>query len=171
MIKILRWILNRRRDYIRKYFNRWISSGDLLNDRWTYAQKLGFGSGTSCYDNVLIIGDVQVGCNCWIGPNVILDGSGGLKIGENVSVSAGVHIYTHHTVRRALTSTVTTIDRKETNIGSNVYIGPNSVIQMGVNIGDRCVIGALSFVNKDMPDDSVWYGNYFQKNREIKNET
>ena len=51
--------------------------------------------GTSCYNNVLIIGDVKVGKNTWIGPNVILDGSGGLEIGDFVSISAGVQIYTH----------------------------------------------------------------------------
>ena len=33
------------------------------------------------YDSVLVIGDVQVGKNTWIGPFVVLDGSGGLEIG------------------------------------------------------------------------------------------
>jgi acetyltransferase-like isoleucine patch superfamily enzyme len=47
--------------------------------------------------------DVTVGKNCWIGPNVILDGSGGgLFIGDYVDISAGVHIYTHDTVKRAI---------------------------------------------------------------------
>ena len=33
-------------------------------------------------------------------------------------------------------------------IGSNCYIGPNTVIAKGVSIGDGCIIGANSFVNK-----------------------
>ena len=47
---------------------------------------------------ILIIGDVKVGKNTWIGPNVVLDGAAGLVIGEYVSISAGVQIYTLNTV-------------------------------------------------------------------------
>ena len=47
--------------------------------------------------------------------------------------------------------------RAPTSIGSGVYIGPNAVIQKGVTIGNRAVIGAMSFVNKDVPADvRVW---------------
>ena len=45
-----------------------------------------------------------------------------------------------------------------TNQGNGVYIGPNSVIQMGVRVGDKAIIGAMSFVNKDVPNNSKWYG-------------
>jgi acetyltransferase-like isoleucine patch superfamily enzyme len=54
-------------------------SGDLLTDRRGIARDYGFGSGTSCYDNVLILGDVTVGKHCWIGPNVILKGVGNTR--------------------------------------------------------------------------------------------
>jgi tetrahydrodipicolinate N-succinyltransferase len=33
-------------------------------------------------------------------------------------------------------------------IGNGVYVGPNSVIAMGVTIGDCVVIGAMAFVHK-----------------------
>jgi len=38
-----------------------------------------------------------------------------------------------------------------TVIGHGVYIGPNSIIAMGVTVGDSAVIGAMSFVNEDIP--------------------
>src|SRR6185312_2721839 len=92
-------------------FKRRVSLGDLVTDRWQNAREYGFGDGTSCYDNVLILGDVTVGKNCWIGPNVILDGSGGgLSIGDYVDISAGVHIYTHNTVRRAISGGVAGVE-------------------------------------------------------------
>ena len=56
--------------------------GELVNDRWEKANFLGFGKGTSVYDSSVIIGDVVVGENTWIGPNTILDGSGKLTIGS-----------------------------------------------------------------------------------------
>lgn len=129
---------------------RHVSTGDLLFDRWETARFYGFGEGSSCYDNVLIIGDVTVGRHSFIGPNVILDGSGGLVIGDHVSVSAGVQIYSHHTVKRATSLGAEPIERAATHIGNGVYIGPNAVIQKGVRIGERAVIGALSLVNRDV---------------------
>jgi hypothetical protein len=66
-----------------KKFKRRVSVGDLLRERVDIAHEYGFGEGTIMYDNVLVLGDVKVGKNVWIGPNVILDGSGGLEIGDN----------------------------------------------------------------------------------------
>ena len=43
-------------------------------------------------------------------------------------------------------------------IGNGVFIGPNSIIQMGVTIGDKAIIGAMSFVNKNIPKNGKWYG-------------
>jgi acetyltransferase-like isoleucine patch superfamily enzyme len=141
----------------RERFRRHVSVGDLLTDRWEIAREYGFGEGTSCYDNVLILGDVRVGRNCWIGPNTILDGQGGLTIGDHCDVSAGVQIYTHHTVRRVLSGGAAPVDRAPVVIGSRVYIGPQTVIQKGVTIGDDVVIGAMSLVNRDVPSGArVW---------------
>ncbi|MHC8288841.1 acyltransferase [Pseudomonas sp. XS1P51] len=139
-------------------FKRHVSINDLVSDRWETAKFYGFGEGTSCYNNVLIIGDVKVGNNTWIGSNVVLDGSGGLEIGSYVSVSSGVQIYTHHTVEWSTSLGKAEISRKPTKIGDGVYIGPNSIIQMGVSIGDGAIIGAMSFVNRDVPAGSKFFG-------------
>lgn len=130
--------------------NRRVSLGDLLTDRAQNAREYGFGEGTTCYDHVLILGDVKVGRDVWIGPGVILDGSGGLEIGDHCAISAGVQIYTHHTIRKSVQLGGAKNEVRPTKIGIGVYIGPNSVIQMGVTIGDKAVIGAMSFVNRDI---------------------
>lgn len=142
-----------------KEFRRRVSFGDLVTDRWQNAREYGFGEGTSCYDNVLILGDVQVGRHTWIGPNVILDGRGGLEIGDYVSISAGVQIYTHDTVAWSTSMGQSPIETRPTRIGSGVYIGPNTVIARGVTIGDRAVIGAMSFVNRDIPAGARAWGS------------
>jgi acetyltransferase-like isoleucine patch superfamily enzyme len=147
-----------RREVLEKH-SRHVSLGDLLFDRGDTAEFYGFGEGSTCYNNVLVIGDVRVGKNTWIGPNVVLDGSGGLSIGDNCAISAGVQIYSHHTLMRTLSGGNLEIERKPTTIGNNVYIGPNSVVQMGSVIGDEAVIGALTFVNKDVPARGKIFGS------------
>ena len=151
MLKALRALHAALRKEKREQFDRRVSFGDLLTDRWENARDYGFGEGTSCYDNVLIIGDVKVGKHTWIGPNVILDGSGGLVIGDHCAISAGVQIYSHSSVDKYTVRGELPIARGPTTIGSDVFIGPNSVIAMGVIIGDHAVIGTLSFVDRDIP--------------------
>lgn len=151
------WLL-RRRELNEKYA-RTLPFGEYIVDRWEKAKELGFGKGTSIYDSSIVLGDVKVGEQTWIGPFTILDGSGGgLEIGSHCSISAGVQIYTHDTVARSLTSGQAPIITGPTKIGSNCYIGPNVVIAKGVNIGDSVVIGANSLVLKDLPSGCKAFG-------------
>jgi acetyltransferase-like isoleucine patch superfamily enzyme len=153
MLDQLRKLQKRLQEEKLETFKRRVSFGDLVTDRWENARQYGFGKGTSCYDNVLVIGDVKVGENTWIGPNVVLDGSGGpLEIGDHCSISAGVQIYTHNTVKWSTTLGQAEHAKAATKIGNGVYLGPNSVVAMGVKIGDKAVIGAMSFVNSDIPE-------------------
>ncbi len=145
------------RGFIEKW-NRLLPFGDLLNDRWDKAKVLGFGENTNIYDSSIVIGNVKIGTNCWVGPNSLLDGSGDLTIGNWCTISAGVQIYTHDNVAQTLTSGESPIERAPVSIGNNVYIGPNTVIIKGVSIGDNVVIGAFSLVNKDLPSNVVAFG-------------
>src|SRR4051812_33496613 len=141
-------------------FQRRVPWGDLITERTENAKEYGFGEGTSCYDSAVILGDVRVGTNTWIGPNVVLDGlGGGLVIGDYCAISAGVQIYTHHTVRWCVTlGRAPKMHSRATVVGNGVYLGPNSVVGLGVTIGDCAVIGALAFVNKDIPARSKAWG-------------
>jgi acetyltransferase-like isoleucine patch superfamily enzyme len=139
-------------------FNRSVSLPDLLTDRWDRAKFCGFDDEASCYDNVLVLGDVKVGKKTWIGPNVVLDGRGGLEIGDYCSISAGAQIYTHNAVKWSTSLGAEEEERAPTKIGSGVYIGPQVVVEMGVVIGDRAVIGAMSLVNCDIPAGSRAWG-------------
>lgn len=150
------WFARRRE--VQARFQRSLPLADYVVDRWEKARELGFGEGTSIYDSVLVLGDVKVGCNTWIGPFVVLDGSAGLSIGSNCSVSAGVQVYTHDTVRWAVSAGKEPAERAPTSIGDNCYIGPNTVIAKGVRIGDGCIIGAQSLVLHDIPSGSKAFG-------------
>lgn len=107
---------------------------------------------------------ITMGEDVWIGYFTLIDGSGGLEIGSRVSISSGVHIYTHDSTEyRRLNLPKDPINgshikRAPVKIGSNVQIGANSIIAPGVTIGDNVIVGALSFVNKDIPSNSVAVG-------------
>ncbi len=149
---------------LRATFNRSLPFADAQFDRWERAKALGFGDKTSIYDSSCIFGDVTVGSNTWIGPFTILDGSGGgLSIGDNCSISAGVHVYTHDTVLWAVSGGVQAAKKSAVKIGLNTYIGAQSVIVAGVTIGERCVIAANSLVNRDVPDGTIVGGTPAKK--------
>ncbi|HEY9582896.1 MAG TPA: acyltransferase [Candidatus Paceibacterota bacterium] len=139
-------------------WNRSLPFEEGLFDRWERAKSLKFGENTSIYQNSLIFGDVKVGKDTWIGPFTILDGSGGLLIGDNCSISSGVQIYTHDTVDKRISNGKAPIIRAQTKIGNSCYIGPMTVIGKGVTIGNNSIVGTHSFVNKDIPAYSIAVG-------------
>jgi acetyltransferase-like isoleucine patch superfamily enzyme len=144
---------------LKRDFNRHLPFADILFDRWEKAQYLGFGKGTSVYDSCHIFGDVTVGENTWIGPFTILDGSGGLHIGNYCSISAGVQIYSHDSVKWATSGGKADYDYSAVKIGNCCYIGPKSIITSGVELGEGCIVGANSFVNKSFPSGSKIAGS------------
>ena len=155
----LRGLWQKRRAEVNAKFKRTLPLADYIVDRWEKAKVLGFGEGASIYDSVLVIGDVKVGAKTWIGPFVVLDGSGDLEIGAHCSISAGVQIYSHDSVKWAITGGSSALEYAKTRIGDNCYIGPNAIIAKGVSIGDGCVIGANSLVLSDIPSLSKAVGS------------
>jgi acetyltransferase-like isoleucine patch superfamily enzyme len=139
-------------------WQRSLPLNEVFIDRWERAQKLGFGSESSIYDSALVFGNPQIGAHCWIGPFTIIDGSGGLTVGDHCTLSAGVQIYTHDNVQQTLSSGQKPIERKPVVIGHNVYVAPNALITKGVTIGTHCVIGAGALINRDIPDYSIVFG-------------
>lgn len=146
-------------DRMRHTWNRSLPLEELLFDRWERARRLGFAEGSSIYHSAYVYGAVRVGQKTWIGPFTLLDGSaGGIEIGEFCSISAGVQIYTHDSVRWALSGGKAEYEQAPVRIGDRVYIGPNVVIAKGVTIGDHCVVGTGSFVNANLEPFSIAVG-------------
>lgn len=158
LLNKLRALLSREMRATQQQWDRSLPFADYLVDRWEKAERLGFGDGSSIYDSALVLGQVEVGKNTWIGPFTVLDGSGGLEIGDTCSISAGVQIYTHDTVAWATSGGIASVAKAPVRIGNNCYIGPNVIISKGVSIGDGCIIGANSFVNKSIPSKMRAWG-------------
>jgi len=84
-----------------------------------------------------------------IGAFSYLQAEEGVEIGERSQVGSHCSIYS-----------VSTIDGKRgrVTLGKNVRLGSHSVVMPGVTIGANAVVGAMTFVNRDIPANSLAYG-------------
>ena len=84
-----------------------------------------------------------------VGAYTYINAKNGVTIEEAVQIGSHCSIYS-----------VSTIDNKEGPVllKKNCKIGSHSVIMPEVTIGENTVIGAMSFVNKDIPPDSIAFG-------------
>jgi len=97
--------------------------------------------------------------NVSIDQDVLVDYSGGVEIGEHVSIGPGVKIFTHNHEFTAETAWAKTTFGG-LKIGKNAWIGANAVILPKVtSIGEATIIGAGAIVTKDIPAFSVAVGN------------
>lgn len=106
-----------------------------------------------------LIGEPTIGSRCWIGAFTVIDGSGGLTIGDGCEISAGAQIYTHSTVRRVIAGEGVP-DRAPTSIGDAVHVGAGAIILRGCTVGSHVVIGAGTVVPEFtmIPDWSLVVG-------------
>lgn len=110
---------------------------------------VGDGFLTNYHVTILDMAPVSIGNNVWFGPNV------GLYAVVHPMEAAG---------RQKMQAIA-----KPIKIGDSVWIGSNSVVLMGVSIGNNAVIGAGSVVAHDIPDNAVAVGNPARVIRYINN--
>jgi len=109
--------------------------------------------------NSILSGKNEIGDYTYIGYNCIITKSSigrYCSIANNVSIGIG-----EHKINRVSTSSIfyeepfETLTQGECIVGNDVWIGSNSVIRRGVKIGNGAIIGANSFVNKDVNDFEI----------------
>ncbi|QJW90663.1 sugar O-acetyltransferase [Spirosoma taeanense] len=113
--------------------------------------------------------NIHVGKNFYAGFNCTILDMGEVKIGDNCLIAPNVGIYTagHN---------INPINRHKTGfakpitIGNNVWIGGHCAIIGGVTIGDNSIIAAGSLVTKDVPANTIVGGNPAKKLRNINTE-
>lgn len=82
-----------------------------------------------------------------------------ISIGDRVTITSGVQFITHDGATWLLRDGKGRRHRyAPIEIGSDVFIGTNSIILPGVKIGNRVIVGAGSVVNRSIPDNCVVAG-------------
>lgn len=145
----------------------------LGNDVVIWGGKFPAGVGLELHDHVriydqcrLVIDQVGPESGIVLGERVAMnfacyiDGSGGVRIGARTILGPNVVIVSSgHRIDpdRAIQQSGKAFGRVD--IGSDVWIGANAVIRMGITIGDRAVVGAGAIVTHDVAPGTAVAGN------------
>ena len=120
-----------------------------------------------------VTGNVSIGKNVYIGPGAAIRGDWGrivIEDGCNVQENCTIHMFPGVTVwlKEGAHIGHGAVIHGAT-IGRNCLIGMNSVIMDNVEIGDECIIGALSFIKADekIPARSVFAGNPAKRLKDV----
>ena len=156
-----------------KFLNKWSSfkyeqSADLQAKR-RVAYKKQYGLGENCFIGYGVIfhkhhyvdSKMKTGKNCLIAEQTNIDYTGGIVIGNKVSISEGVKILTHNHVldfsgvnedKGCILTPLVVHDR--------VWIGAKAIIMPGVTeIGRGAMIASNSYVHKKVPPYAIVMGN------------
>jgi acetyltransferase-like isoleucine patch superfamily enzyme len=78
-----------------------------------------------------------------------------IQAGAGVTIEDNVQIGSHCSIH-----SVSTIDNKigAVTIRKGARIGMHSAIMPGITVGEGAIVGAFSFVNRDIPAGETWYG-------------
>ncbi len=118
-------------------FKNWqkpkIEDGKLTKYNWLIQNKKG----------------LKMGYKTDIGAFTYINAKNGVAIEDNVQIGSHCSIYS-----------VSTIDNKEGQVvlKNNCKIGSHSLIMPGVTVGENSIIGAFSFVNKNIPANVIAFG-------------
>lgn len=123
-----------------------------------------------------VTGNVIIGRDCYIGPGAAIRGDWGqiiIEDGCNVQENCTIHMFPGVTVVLKAGSHIGhgAIIHGAT-IGQNCLVGMNAVIMDNVQLGDECIVGALSFIKADevFESRSLVVGNPAKKIKDVTPE-
>lgn len=132
---------------MKKRFSNWkhpkIAEGKLTKYNWLIQHK----------ENLKLEKNTDIGAFTYINAKF------GVTIEEKVQIGSHCSIYS-----------LSTIDNKKGKVilKKGCKIGSHSIIMPGVTIGKNSIVGAFSFVNKNIPTNSLAYGIPVKVIRKIK---
>lgn len=129
------------------------------------------GENTIIWQFCVILKDAVIGKNCNINCQVFIEND--VFIGDNVTIKPGVQVWDGVRIEDNVfigpnvTFTNDLIPRSKkypnkfakTIIKVGASIGANATVIAGNTIGENALIGAGSVVTKDIPANTVWFGN------------
>lgn len=129
------------------------------------------GQGTNIWQFCVVLQGASIGEDCNLCAHVLVEND--VVIGNRVTIKSGVQLWDGVTIEDDVfigpnvTFTNDLVPRSKqypesfarTLIEKGASIGANATIVAGHTIGAYALIGAGSVVTKDIPPNTVWYGN------------
>lgn len=133
--------------------------------------KPGFTTGRYCRLEAYAIDKkkvLKIGHNCQLNDSVHIVARTSVTLGDNVLVASRVFIsdlnHGNYSGEAAHSQPDSIVGLRElfsdsVHIGNNTWIGENVSILPGVRLGNNCIVGANSLVNKSFGNNSIIAGN------------
>lgn len=115
------------------------------------------GEGSYMMPPLTVVGadKIEIGNHVFIMDGVLMMGSGGITIEDNVQMAANVQILSNnHDLRDREVITLAPV-----RICSGAWIGAGATILPGIIIGENAVVGAASVVTRDVAPNTIVAGN------------
>ena len=134
-------------------------------------QSQHIGDGTRIWQFCVVLSKAKIGKDCNICAQVLIEND--VIIGDCVTVKSGVQIwdgariedkvfigpnvtFTNDLLPRSMNKDY---DCKGITLRKGCSIGANTTLLAGIEVGENAMIGAGSVVTKDVPANTVWFGN------------
>ena len=139
-----------------------IGDNNIINDntRIFIRGEFRLGDWNVLHNDMLVMAEdhLLIGHNCWFGQNTILDGAGGLEIGNGVRVGMYSQIWTH-VASGELIEGCTLFAKRETIIEDDVWLVGSCVVGSGIRLGYRSIALINSVLTKDTLANRVYAGS------------
>ncbi len=112
------------------------------------------------HNDMLIMAEdhLTVGHNGWFGQNTILDGAGGLEIGNGVRVGMYSQIWTHVASGEQIEG-CTLYSKRKTVIEDDVWLVGSCIVSSGITLGNRSTALINSVLTKDTLANRAYAGS------------
>lgn len=94
---------------------------------------------------------ILIECGCLVTPSPV--------IGDNVVVNTGSQVNHDNVIESHVYMASGVILSGGVTIKENTLLDDGVVVTLGTSVGSNCIIGAGAIVTKDIPDNSIAYGN------------
>ena len=118
-----------------------------------------------------MLGRIEIGSRVHVAANVIIGARESVIIGDFAAIAAGAKIYANsevplpglHMSGPMVPEQHKSFRSRKIELGKDSVVGANAVLLPGASLGEGSIIGALSLLNKPVPDWEIWTGSPAKK--------
>lgn len=122
------------------------------------------GKNVTFYSGVILWGEgkIKIGCRTKIGDNTIIYSNinDEVRIGDDVNIAANCYIINmEHSIKKDMPVNLQKNISQPLEIGDDCWIATQCVVAMGAKMNSGSVLGANSYLDKELPENAVAVGS------------